>query len=302
MASAGDFNGDGFADFIAGAPGVTNGGTGRVYLYAGGPALDAVCDGVLPGAQLDSRFGWNGAATGSDVTGDGEADIVIGAFRRSVSVSKAGPSAVAVDSRGRVDVYSNVQTVATVLENWSAAWTGTAVALEWRLSRGAMTEIQAVRVQRSRAATGPFQELAVLQTTPVMRFADADVEPATEYWYRIQFDFATGTVHAAGPYAVTTSGTPWRTALESVTSALREGTVQVRYTLGVTGSTLCLDVLDVRGRRIRTLEPVNHGPGRYVANWDQTDGGGKPVGRGVYLVRFQADGVSATRKVVVIRR
>ena len=297
-----DFNGDGFADFIVGAPGVTNQSAGRVYVYVGGPALDGVCDGVFVGDTLRDRFGWNGAANGTDVTGDGEDDILIGAFRRSVGTAVASPVSVVLDSRGKAFVFSNLQPVATVIESWSASWDGAAVALEWRLATSALPGIGRVRLQRAPAMAGPFDDVATLAPALALAFTDQHVEPGQEYWYRIQFDLASGSVQAAGPYAVTTSAPAWRTRLESATSALGEGAVQVRYTLGAGAATPRLEILDVRGRRVRSLDAANHGPGRYMATWDQRDATGIAVGRGVYLVRFQAGGMNATRKIVVVRR
>lgn len=82
--AAGDFNCDGKADVIVGAPGFDVGGNnnqGRVYVFFGGSAtaVDGTVDVTLntPNAENDGRFGL-GLATG-DVNGDGCADIVVGA-------------------------------------------------------------------------------------------------------------------------------------------------------------------------------------------------------------------------------
>lgn len=75
--SAGDVNGDGFADIIVGAPY----GRGAAYFYLGGPgALDTVPDAIFQGV-FDGRtqFGWAVSAAG-DVNGDGFDDFAIGAF------------------------------------------------------------------------------------------------------------------------------------------------------------------------------------------------------------------------------
>jgi hypothetical protein len=80
-ATAGDVNGDGYADLIVGAPGYDNGQVdeGRVFVYHGsaiGPPSGAswTAEGNQPGA----RFG-SSASTAGDVNGDGYADVVIGA-------------------------------------------------------------------------------------------------------------------------------------------------------------------------------------------------------------------------------
>ncbi len=107
-ATAGDVNGDGFADLIAGAQFFSNGesGEGHAFVYlgsAGGlvttPAWHAESD------QVDAGLGF-GAATAGDVNGDGFSDVIVGApsFDNGFSSSgkawvyhggAAGPSLVA---------------------------------------------------------------------------------------------------------------------------------------------------------------------------------------------------------------
>jgi hypothetical protein len=73
----GDINGDGFADFAAGAhePGV---GIGKVYVWHGGPGLPTFDPQVaMYGNSVDSYFG--GAITGGDFNGDGYGDLAVGA-------------------------------------------------------------------------------------------------------------------------------------------------------------------------------------------------------------------------------
>jgi hypothetical protein len=77
VGTAGDVNGDGFDDLIVGAPG--HGGTGRVYVYAGGRGgLQSAPIFVAGGQTPGDRFGCAVAAAG-DVNGDGFHDIIVGA-------------------------------------------------------------------------------------------------------------------------------------------------------------------------------------------------------------------------------
>jgi MYXO-CTERM domain-containing protein len=84
VSGVGDVNGDGYADAVAGSPGLTVGGIdqGVVYFFPGSPTgLGASPVSINPGAVTTS-FGVTVAGPG-DVNGDGYADIAIGAFRAS---------------------------------------------------------------------------------------------------------------------------------------------------------------------------------------------------------------------------
>ena len=66
-----------------------------------------------------------------------------------------------------------------------------------------------------------------------------------------------------------------------------------------------LDVVDVRGRRVRTVERSEMSAGDYVLGWDGRDQARHPVGAGVYFARLKVSGPGVnetiTRKMVVVR-
>ncbi|MCB9763601.1 MAG: FG-GAP repeat protein [Alphaproteobacteria bacterium] len=83
-----DFNDDGYADLVVGAPGVAAGGdteSGRVYLYYGDPAghsgydtrIDRDTSGVEGVTEAYDRFGQ--ATAFGDFNGDGYDDLIVGA-------------------------------------------------------------------------------------------------------------------------------------------------------------------------------------------------------------------------------
>ena len=79
VATAGDVNGDGYADVIVGAPGTIGAGQqGYVNVYHGGPSsLGSSVGWSRDSNQAEAHFG-HAVATAGDVNGDGYADIVIG--------------------------------------------------------------------------------------------------------------------------------------------------------------------------------------------------------------------------------
>jgi hypothetical protein len=79
VASAGDVNGDGYADIILGAYGYPGGvNQGRAYVYYGGPNPDSSPDLVFTGRPTDNCLGQVVASAG-DVNGDGFSDLLVGA-------------------------------------------------------------------------------------------------------------------------------------------------------------------------------------------------------------------------------
>jgi len=89
-APAGDVNGDGHPDVIAGAISNDAGGTnaGRAYVYFGGPGMDRVPDLVLTGEGPGDYFGR--VAGAGDVNGDGFADFLVAAFASSATSPYTG--------------------------------------------------------------------------------------------------------------------------------------------------------------------------------------------------------------------
>ncbi|MBK8497375.1 MAG: FG-GAP repeat protein [Flavobacteriales bacterium] len=76
VSSAGDVNGDGYADVIVGAP-LAN-GTGRAYIYMGSAGGLAAAPAITINGTAASELGYS-VCTAGDVNSDGFADVVIGA-------------------------------------------------------------------------------------------------------------------------------------------------------------------------------------------------------------------------------
>jgi len=97
VAGAGDVNGDGLADVIVGAPQVIPGGTGYSKVFAGPSGALLL---TFSGSAAFEGFGSVVASPG-DLTGDGNADLLVGAY----NAYGIGPYA-GLFGAGRVDAFS----------------------------------------------------------------------------------------------------------------------------------------------------------------------------------------------------
>jgi FG-GAP repeat/FG-GAP-like repeat len=110
VGTAGDTNGDGFADVLIGAHlyNSSEPDAGRVYLYEGSAAgLPAGPTWFVDGNQFTSDFGGS-VATAGDVNGDGFSDVIIGARHYSSGHSQ----------EGRAFVYQGAATGLAINAGW----------------------------------------------------------------------------------------------------------------------------------------------------------------------------------------
>jgi VCBS repeat protein/FG-GAP repeat protein len=103
LASAGDVNGDGYADLIVGAY-----ESSAAYVYFGGPAGLGSTPAMIAGPATSKWFG-RCAASAGDVNGDGFADVIVGAYGSDTAYvylgSAGGPAAVPTTLRGPMGGY-----------------------------------------------------------------------------------------------------------------------------------------------------------------------------------------------------
>ena len=87
VSSAGDVNGDGYSDVIAGAYGYSS-NTGRAYIHYGGTSMNNVADVTMTGEAASNLFGYSVSSAG-DVNGDGYSDVIVGAAGYSSNTGRA---------------------------------------------------------------------------------------------------------------------------------------------------------------------------------------------------------------------
>ncbi len=98
VAGIGDINGDGYADFIVGAPDNDNNGSsaGAVYVYSG---IDGSSLYTKYGAAANDMYGTSVSGAG-DVNADGKPDFIVGAKNSDASYTDAGSAYVYSGANG----------------------------------------------------------------------------------------------------------------------------------------------------------------------------------------------------------
>ena len=126
VSSAGDVNGDGYSDVIAGAgsfdAGETDEGAALVF-HGSSTGVSITAAAILEGKQINARMGFS-VSTAGDVNGDGFSDIIVGANLYDDTESNEGAAFVFHGSAAGI----NPVAAAMVQSNQAAAQMGYSVA------------------------------------------------------------------------------------------------------------------------------------------------------------------------------
>jgi len=122
-------------------------------------------------------------------------------------------------------------------------------------------------------------------------FSNSNGDRPPSIWRIAPAALTTDVPHAAAAASLTLSA-PWP---NPATGATRIG-----FTLGEPGR-VTIEVVDVGGRRVRTLARGALAAGAHRLEWDGRDAAGRPVAAGVYFVRAEAGDARATRRFVRVR-
>lgn len=108
-------------------------------------------------------------------------------------------------------------------------------------------------------------------------------------------------------YDLRGSGTTWvdapeltgavtRLALSEPSPNPSHGTSRVAFSLPRAGRVM-VEIVDLQGRRVRTLVDGERAAGSHAATWDGRDDAGRTAGAGVYFVRATSAGERTSRKL-----
>jgi len=198
----------------------------------------------------------------------------------------------------RVDAAGHT-VVATLLQNYAAAFSETGIALTWTLSEA--DEDVEFFVERSTASNGSFIELpssTLTRNDLSFSFIDRTWEPNASYWYRVEYSNGSERkiLFESGP--VTTPAMPL-TLYQNNPNPFNPST-EIRYYLPEKCS-VALDVYNVNGALVARVTEGYRDKGTHTVSWDGRDGKGRQVSSGVYFYRLKAGKTEISKKMVLPR-
>ena len=206
----------------------------------------------------------------------------------------------------RVDAAGHT-VVATLLQSYSAAVSGTDAIIEWTLS-GASADI-GFFILRAREPAGAFVEIVsgALPGDPgsslagdgtAFSFADKACEPGETYRYRV--DAREGsertTLFETGPVTIPAAAV----ALYQNEPNPFNPSTTIRYFLSGECD-VSLEVYDITGSLVRRLESGRAGKGMRAVEWNGLDERGNRSSAGVYFYRLRAGKDTLSRKMILVR-
>jgi hypothetical protein len=336
VAGAGDVDGDGLSDVLVGAVFQDAGGPqdqGRAYIYRGPLTAGTPAFWSAGGGSSFANMG-HSLANAGDVNGDGWPDMVFGEPGYTGGLSRQGFAQVRLGARGAAvfqlglgwHTASPVHFIqpgcltdpgSLVLFSTGRSSAGRArVRMQYRVTPVVGLSAPSASGFSGWAATntpGPNGSLALLAagSGPLvggvpyawqMRTLSRNVWYPTGPW-RMPPRSGRREVDARVPgswLAVPHEEPPVVSGLVSLAPNPMLASASVTFALAHSG-VVTLQVLDVQGRCIRTLEHRFLTAGPHQVAWDGWTQSGTPAGAGIYLVRLEADGRATSRKLVRVR-
>jgi len=189
------------------------------------------------------------------------------------------------------------------LSSFSALGLQNSIRLRW--TTRSETENLGFRVLRSEDPEAPYRPLnAVLiagagssATSHDYEFEDRGVEAGRSYSYKLADVDYNGTVRLHGPIIASIAAAPSVNVLRQNHPNPFNPATQIGYTLKAAGR-VELSIVDVLGRRVRTLSTGHQEAGEHAVTWNGRDDRGWEVPSGVYFYRLEANGAQEVRRLL----
>lgn len=157
-------------------------------------------------------------------------------------------------------------------------------------------------IERSDSRDGEFQMLNLpVSQVSALEFTctDYSVSAGKTYWYKIILSGPSGEDYY-GPIEASAAEIPAAYKIDEPFPNPFNPTCTIRYEIPRSGQVNLL-VFDVSGSLVRTLVDGWREPGVYMEVWDGKGEDGSVLPSGVYLLRLEAAGFGATRKMAILR-
>ena len=296
VAGAGDLNGDGTPDVLAGAPsdeGVGGGAAWILYLNPDGTVsseqkISNTRGGFGGQIRADERFG-SGVSSIGDVNADGSPDLAVGA-----SDDQDGRAGGAVWI-----LFGDASRLPVELARFDAQVDADAVTLTWTTASetgNAGFEVQRQSVGGSSWSNLGFVEGGGTTSKPqTYRFEDASLPFAADsLHYRLKQVDADGTTHLSDPVTIarrTVDEADLRSVYPNPTT--RRATVEVA--IPNEAGDARLELFDLLGRTVRTIA-TGMESGRTTQTLEVSD-----LSPGVYFLHLRAAGTTTTQRLTIVR-
>jgi hypothetical protein len=199
----------------------------------------------------------------------------------------------------RVDGAGNT-VVATMLQSYTAAWSGTGIRIDWILSQ--VDETAEFIVSRAAGQAIDFSEIGsdgITREGLSFSFIDTDCERGETYYYRVDVSDEGGgerLLFEAGPVETPAAVL---TLFQNTPNPFNPST-SIRYYVPAR-CRVTLDVYSVSGDLVTRLYEGYREKGSHTAVWNGCDGKGIQMSSGVYLCRLTAGKETTSRKMILLR-
>jgi hypothetical protein len=163
---------------------------------------------------------------------------------------------------------------------------------------------QGVLIYRATSPEGPYRCITSEPLPDVAHgsYIDDTAWPGATFWYELRALLPSGEELLATDIRASVSVPGSLVAgIRHVAPNPAHGQTTIAYSLPPGWRSARLAIHDVAGRVVTRLDPEDGAAGWMSVDWDGTAGSGQKVASGVYFVRLEVDGVSASERLVLLR-